>query len=477
FVLAISWTAFSAGNDPERQFAERVSERQLLQRVRALVAIGNRMGGTVSGDSAAAYVFRAFQRFGVEPELIVEPPKMTFTNERWTLEVVQPRRLRNVFRHEWLAGFSPSVESTEGAVAFFGPGESLEETDLLGKVVLSPLDPEGEFAELMAEAGAKAILSYFPDLPGKYADWAMITNLPASAENRIPVFNISRGNGETLRREVESGTEVTVRFASSTTIERRRPRTVLATIQGELAGYYLVCAHGDSDSGGPGADDNASGVSAVLELARVLQGMINDGVLPRPKYSVRFAVWGSEYFSTAQYVFRNEDRLEDILGVLNYDEIGTGATRNALYFESNDVPHNASLLRTLEKVGEDFAGRKGFWEESTTNPSQGGTDSYVFLPDYLSRLRVREVEIPSVTIYTAAWNEIRTLPQTPGWTSSAWKGHPDSVTIDYSEYYHSSLDTPGRTTEREPWNMTGAVKAVGIALLRMAWDIPPRKAP
>jgi hypothetical protein len=39
--------------------------------------------------------------------------------------------------------------------------------------------------------------------------------------------------------------------------------------------------------------------------------------------------------------------------------------------------------------------------------------------------------------------------------------------IDYSAYYHSSGDTPENTTDREPQNMVRAVKAVGIALLRL----------
>jgi hypothetical protein len=55
-------------------------------------------------------------------------------------------------------------------------------------------------------------------------------------------------------------------------------------------------------------------------------------------------------------------------------------------------------------------------------------------------------------VYTAAWDAL---------------GKAGDVTIDYSAYYHSSGDTPENTTEREPQNMVRAVKAVGIALLRL----------
>jgi hypothetical protein len=85
----------------------------------------------------------------------------------------------------------------------------------------------------------------------------------------------------------------------------------------------------------------------------------------------------------------------------------------------------------------------------------------------MKRLGVPAVEIPSVTVFCAAWDAPRTLKQTEGWASGAWKGSPDSVTIDYSPYYHSTLDVPKWTTEKEPFNMMWASKAVGIALIRL----------
>jgi hypothetical protein len=96
----------------------------------------------------------------------------------------------------------------------------------------------------------------------------------------------------------------------------------------------------------------------------------------------------------------------------------------------------------------------------------------VFLPSYLGRLGVRVVEIPSVTVYTAAWQEPKTLFQPSEWRTKAWNGPADSVTIDYSMYYHSSMDLPSTTTDREPYNMVWGVKAVGLTLLRLNWNSP-----
>jgi hypothetical protein len=453
----------------ERQFAARVSKDRLLAQVRDLVRFGPRTGGTPSGDKAASYVAQKFKEAGFKPIIQKDPPRLAFQLKGWTLGVQEPRKLHNLIRHEWLGAYSPSVPSTQAGLMYLRDPEGVSKLDVDGKAVLLSKPISQRTYQQLEDAGARCLLLISPALEGAYSDWAMITDLAPSTTNRIPLFNLSYNNGVKLERALNDTQKVTINFSTEAETDSGRPKTVVATLEGESDRYYLLCAHGDSDSGGPGADDNASGVSGVLETARVLKELVRSHTIPKPKISIRFAVWGTEIYSTEEYVRLHKHDLKDIAGVLNFDEIGTGATRNCLYFESNEVKYNEKLLRTLEQVGEDYVGKNGFWTESTTNPSQGGTDSYVFFPHELRRLKVPDAEIPSTTIYTGAWNELKPIPQTPGWTSKAWHGPADTVYVDYSAYYQSSLDIPERTTEREPFNMIGAVKATGIALLRLAW--------
>ncbi len=427
------------------------------------------MGGTPSGDKASNFVLRTFKEFGLKPEYIKDSEKPTFVHERWTLRVEQPKSLRGLIQNEWLSGFSPSVKERVSKLTYIDLAGITKTDSVAGKTVLVAGKVSQTLYDNLAVAGAKCILSYEVVHSSAYSNWAMITNLKAVNSNPIPLFNISNLAGKRLKQELQRKKTITIRYATKTKFRKGNPKTVVATLRGEVDSCLIVCAHGDSDSGGPGADDNASGVAGVLELARCFAGLRSSGDLPKPKRTIKFIVWGSEYFSTEDYVKKHQLQLGTILGVINYDEIGTGKARNCLYFEGNDNPLNERLLRILEKVGNEFAGKKGFWKEATTNPSQGGTDSYVFLPDYLQRLQVPVVQIPAVTVYTAAWNEPKTLAQTSGWTSRSWKGKRDSVVIDYSLFYHSSLDLPKFTTEKEPFNMVWAVKAVGLALLRIAW--------
>lgn len=437
--------------------------------MRELVSIGSRCGGTASGEKAAAYAVRKFKEAGFKPVVQKDPPRLAFSAKGWSLKVEEPETLMRLIEHEWVGAYSPSVRDTTSELVYTRDPEKLSRGETKGKAVLIDNAVSRRLYNSLVENGATCLLVASPELEGAYSDWAMISDLPASSKNAIPLFNLSTNNARALRKALADSESVLIRYSTLTSVDSARPKTVIATLEGESDRYYLVCAHGDSDSGGPGADDNASGVSGVLETARVLREMVSSHRLPKPKYSIRFIVWGSEIFSAEHYIQLNRDSLRNIEAVLNFDQIGTGAKRNCLYFESNDVKHNEILLRTLERVGEAYAGKKGFWAESTTNPSQGGTDSYVFFPGSLRRLKVPDVKIPAVTIFTAAWNELKPLPQTPGWNSKAWKGPRDTVYVDYSAYYHSSLDVPERTTEREPFNMTGAVRALSIALARLAW--------
>jgi hypothetical protein len=453
----------------EEEFSAKVSKTRLLEQVQELVRLGPRAGGTVSGDRSASYVARKFKQAGFKPIIENDPLRLAFDLKRWSLRVTEPPELRRLIKREWVGAYSPSAPNSTAELLYVRDPQKVSKLNLKGKALLVDNPVSAKVYQAVAEHGARCLLVASPVLERAYSDWAMITDLPPNKDNPIPLFNVSANNARELIRVLQDSQTVMIRFSTETAVDSAMPKTVIATLEGESDKYYLICAHGDSDSGGPGADDNASGVSGVLETARILKDLVVSRRVPKPKFSIRFVVWGAEMFSAEQYIQLNAHHLKAILGVMNFDEIGTGASRNCLYFESNDVRYNEPLLRTLESIGEEYAGRRGYWTEATTNPSQGGTDSYVFFPSSLRRLNVPDLEIPSITIFTGAWNELKAIPQTPGWNSKAWRGPLDTVYVDFSAYYHSSLDVPERTTEREPFNMIGAVKAVGIALLRLAW--------
>jgi Zn-dependent M28 family amino/carboxypeptidase len=89
------------------------------------------------------------------------------------------------------------------------------------------------------------------------------------------------------------------------------------------AEIIVVGAHYDSVPGCPGANDNATGVASMLELARVLAGQL----LPRTVRFVAFANEEAPFFSTAdmgswQYAQRARSRGERIVAMLSLETLG-----------------------------------------------------------------------------------------------------------------------------------------------------------
>lgn len=85
----------------------------------------------------------------------------------------------------------------------------------------------------------------------------------------------------------------------------------------------LIGAHYDSVQGSPGANDNASGVAALLEIARGLKGK-------RPARTVRFVAFVNEeppFFNSQEmgsrvYARRARERSDNIVAMLSLETIG-----------------------------------------------------------------------------------------------------------------------------------------------------------
>lgn len=80
----------------------------------------------------------------------------------------------------------------------------------------------------------------------------------------------------------------------------------------------LLTAHIDHRNTG---GNNATGDGVSLEVARTLAHLINKGVLPRPRRTIRF-IWGAEHKGFLVYLHRHPEALDKWLFVLNYDMAG-----------------------------------------------------------------------------------------------------------------------------------------------------------
>jgi hypothetical protein len=440
---------------------ERVSEVRLVETVRTLVSFGPRMGGTGSGARAAEWLDEQFRAAGLQVEAREDPETWSHEATAWRvvahLGSVQQSPARSlVLERAWPWIYSPSAQ---------------------GRARLS-LEPAAGVALLAERASARSERNSSPalvlaDKPlSRDGAYPVLRSLARGDANPFPVFGISAPESASLRDALAAGRAVEIEYELKAINRRARPRTIVARLPARAdaaPGHVLLCAHGDSDSGGPGANDNASGVAIVLETARVLRAAVADGAIAAPARELRFAIWGSEIHSSRAYLASLEADPSPCVGVFNFDQSGFGSGAENLHVEPDDLPANRALVLELAALLGERKATPGWPARFATNKSLGGTDSYVFS----NSARFKSGAIPSLTIFTSAWDKPETHPRTAGMPGEIWSDGP-TVAIDWDDYYHSTGDTPANTTDKEPHNMGWCARLAAVGALRFAESLDAR---
>jgi hypothetical protein len=97
--------------------------------------------------------------------------------------------------------------------------------------------------------------------------------------------------------------------------------TLVGTIPGSdpAAGEIVFSCHLDHQK--PGANDNASGCSANLEIARTLKTLIDTKRIPTPVRTIRF-IWPSEMTGTIAYLTKYPDIASRMRAAIHLDMVG-----------------------------------------------------------------------------------------------------------------------------------------------------------
>lgn len=126
--------------------------------------------------------------------------------------------------------------------------------------------------------------------------------------------------GLRLRRMIETEKEVIVHAKVDAELFEGEQRVLSATIKGSdypneeiLLIAHLCHPH-------PGANDNASGSALLMEIARTITILIEQGKLPRPLRTIRF-LWVPEFFGTICYLHAHPEFAHRTLSGINCDMI------------------------------------------------------------------------------------------------------------------------------------------------------------
>jgi Zn-dependent M28 family amino/carboxypeptidase len=168
----------------------------------------------------------------------------------------------------------------------------------------------------------------------------------------LPVISVAKEDALFLRRLLAKGPvtlALDVKNAFDTTPYRER--NVIADLRGtDLAGeIVLIGGHYDSWDPAQGANDDGSGVAAILDAARILKRL---GVVPRR--TIRFAFFSGEeeaVLGSRAYVAAHEKELDKLRAVLIMDS-GAQAPRGFQLEGRKDLEASMrKLLAPLAALG------------------------------------------------------------------------------------------------------------------------------
>ncbi|MDY6055267.1 M20/M25/M40 family metallo-hydrolase [Micrococcus sp.] len=246
---------------------------------------GHRASGTPGADATVEYVVAELEEAGYEVQL--QPFEGTYrenTAHAFTLRGPAPRSLDyTVLR------YSPAITAQNAplrapAVADGCSSADWGGADLTGAIALVSVAGDCSLSTKSAvarSAGAVGVVVY------NDADGPLYASLGYPHEDHAGTVAVSGELGRDLLAAARTG-QARVDLRVDEKVEQRTFVNVLAEAPGRSQDAVLVGAHLDSVPFGPGIHDNATGVAAVLEIARRAAG---SGPHEHP---VRFALWSAE---------------------------------------------------------------------------------------------------------------------------------------------------------------------------------------
>ena len=249
-----------------------------------------------------------------------------------------------------------------------------EGIDVRGKLVLADGDLPSVHRRACEERGALGFLSAFPNQHTPWSEverdlvrWGHLS--PYQTNNRF-AFMLSRRQADELRTRLKAGEKIRLHAFVRAKMVASSFDVVVATIPGSdsAAGEIVLTAHLCHESAG--ANDNASGSAAILEVARALEAGIRKGTLARPRRTIRF-LWLPEISGSQAYLSRHPEVVARLAAGIHMDMVG------GLLATTRGTFHLSRTAETLPHVANAIA--RAFFDEVVRDSSryaERGADAY-----------------------------------------------------------------------------------------------------
>ena len=247
------------------------------------------------------------------------------------LDEVQPRPRRIISYDDVRLAVADNSESADVTVELVDVGGGTQRSDyagkdVRGKLVLCDATPSACHRLAVEELGAAGLVSYNSNQVSAWwrddQDLIRWGHLDARGRRNAFAIMISVAEARALQQRLGRGEHITLHaVVRARNDDSLGYETLVATIPGSdpAAGDIVFSCHLDHEK--PGANDNASGCSANLEIARTLKTLIDTKRIPPPVRTIRF-IWPSEMTGTIAYLAKYPEIAARIRAAVHLDMVG-----------------------------------------------------------------------------------------------------------------------------------------------------------
>jgi hypothetical protein len=289
----------------------------------------------------------------------------------------------------------------EAEVVSVGKGDNgaFDRVPVAGKIVFGEMSV-GRLSNEARRRGAIGVLAYSMPAytqPETHRTSIQFSSISADTGAKAWALLLSYDAREALQRALAAG-PVRVRVITRSRFSRSVERTVIADVHGSMKPNerFVFSAHVQE----PGANDNASGVGAQVEMARVVSSLVQAGTVD-PRRSITF-IWGNEIQQTRQYL-ADASRAQTVKWGLSLDMVGEDTEKTGGTFLIEKMPDPSAVWTRGDDHHTEWGGspltvdqlRPHFFNDFVlrrcldqaavtgwvvrTNPFEGGSDHVPFL--------------------------------------------------------------------------------------------------
>lgn len=216
--------------------------------------------------------------------------------------------------------------------------EEIEKLDLKGKIIFAELNPARLLA-IATKSGAVGVLGYsMPAYTKPEIHQSSIQFGSMKAESKLWTLLLSYAAKEKLKANCLNGT-TQLKVNIETKIYPSEELTIVANVKGSVNPdeRFVFSAHVQE----PGANDNASGVGTLAEMARLTAELYQSKKIS-PQRTLTF-LWGDEITSTRRYITEDSSRAKGIMWGMSLDMVGEDTKKTGGSFLIEKMPDPSAI--------------------------------------------------------------------------------------------------------------------------------------